>query len=505
MRPLSYLLSLLLVAPFAVLVIVAVGAPGPGEAIFLLPFARSFFSSSVAAVSTAALACALGASSAAAVFFIDFAGKRVIERLLVLPLLFPSFLVAAIYRRLLPFEVESGWGFVICLSVTLYPYAYLLCRLAFAYHGAACFDLGRSLGLGPIRSAVTILLPASLPAILLAAGLVFLEAASDQATASTLAVNTGATALYDLWFLQNQPRLAARLSFIFVIAALLAGALLWRRLHPKRFGLAPAAAARSPGRLSVSRSAGSLLLALCTLPVLLGFGIPLGVVLIDFGRTVHRVRLSAFLSSCLSSVGLTIAVVIACALVTAILIFVARVSADRIAGFLVAFLSLSFLLPAITVALGVLMLVSRSLPFVERFDGPTSFLLLVFALCLRFSCFLLIPVCAGLFALPQRLEEVGSSLGLDPGRSLVALYLPQLKRFALLGVMLITCQILKEVPITLILRPFGFQPIVLAVYGQMRIDMLAESAAWVLALLLLGAYPLLTLESLLTRDRISGG
>ncbi|MBI4702464.1 MAG: iron ABC transporter permease [Deltaproteobacteria bacterium] len=515
----SFLLALALLGPFAALLWFAAG-PTAGAAEHWGYACRGLVGSLWLGLSVAAISTVVGFALAFVVTYYRFAGRAALRKILVLPLLLPPVAVAVIYeelfsgagplgdlvrRGLLPaLELRSATGFVFAMSVSLYPFAYLLCRAKLEDHGEAPFELGACLGLGRRRAVRRILLPLCVPALALGAGLVFMEAAGDWQTASVLSVDTTSAVLHELWFGREQPRIAARLSLLLVAVLLLCVAAADRWLRPARLRHVLGAPGRpGHGEALRPRRAGPAALLACLLPALLGFAVPLGAVLVLFERTVHKVDLSLLSTGSLHTLVLLAAVGLGGLVLAAGVTYASHARPGAATRFLLLFAALSYLLPAMVFALAVLVLASKGLFFVERYGNTAALGILVYALALRLVCFFVIPIQVGLASLPPRLAELGASLRMKPWSSFRALQLPPLGRFVFVGLLLVLLQTLREIALTVVLHPFGFEPISLKVYSFMRIHMLPESAAWVLVLAVLGMGPLWALEGLSDRGRAS--
>ncbi len=512
------LAALLLLAPFAALAVFAFEPQAASNSASWLAAFDAMARSLVLGTAVCTITAALGLSLAYVVSYRRFWGRRALQKLLILPLLFPPFVLANIYAELLspsgpfadsfaswlplPFALDfrSAGGFVFCMSLSLFPYAYLLCKMSLEEHGSAPFSFGQSIGLDRRKTLRRILLPLCLPALLLGATLVLMETLGDWATASTLSVRTASVVLHDLWFAREVPHFVARFSLLLIL--LLIGLLiaLSRRLQPAHLRHALAGLLRSERTTAVlPRGGGWLDSLLCSLPVLLGFVIPLLATLQLFADSIERVDLSGLRNSCLHTLLLLLAVGLIALLFAAAITYGRNGRLGWLAGLLTRWAVVSYLMPVMVFAAAVLVLSARALPL-SRYADPAAFAILSYAVALRFLCFLLVPIGVGLSSLSERLSDVAKSLAMSPARAFLAVHLPHLKRFAALGLLLVLLQTLREVALTVWLSPFGFEPLAAKVYALARIDMLAESSGWVLALLLLAVGPVMLLLSFVSKQ-----
>ena len=517
MRALSYLLAVIVLAPFVALGIHAVTGPPGGAAAPWVAATEGVVFSAAVGLAVGCLTAALGFVLAYLVTYRSFPGRWLVQKLLVLPLVLPPFVVASLYAELLspsgPFGTTvAAWvplaidfrgtaGFVFCMTISLYPFAYLLSKMAMEEHGSAPFDLGQSLGLDHRQALRRVLLPLCLPGVLLGGGLALMETVGDWATASVLSVRTSSVVLHDLWFVREQPRFVARYSLLLVVAMVALVALVSRRLKPVHLRQALAGLGR-PYRTAAPRWAGGwpALLA-CAVPVVLGFVVPLAAATLLLVPSLRRANLSDLQTQCLHTAALVGAVAVMGGLLAVAITYAARSRAGAVARLLSRFLVLSYLLPVMVFALAVLVLGSQIFAG-ARYADATAFIILAYAVGLRLLCFLLIPISVGLAAQGERLSEVGRSLGLARARAFARLQLPLLQRFVLVGLTLLALQAMREVALSVVLSPFGFEPIAAKIYSLVRIDLLAKSSPWVVTLAILGIGPLLVLEGVVTKGEL---
>jgi iron(III) transport system permease protein len=464
-----------------------------------------------------------------------FPGDRICRHLLLLPLGVPAYLLAYTYADLLQFAgpVQSalrawfGWergdywfpsirslgGAIVVLTFVLYPYVYLLARTAFQEQAAGLLEASRCLGLGPWRGFVRVALPLARPAIVAGLALVAMETLADYGTVKHFEVNTLSTGIYQTWFGFGSPVGAAQLAsvlLVLVFAVLLIER--WargrRRYHPPATGARPLAQSLLRGPRAVAA------LVACLLPPLLGFGVP-AAALLGFalergdpalGRSFARLAANSF-----GLAAFTALLVVALALVVA---YGHRLAPGRPLRLAVQVATLGYAVPGVVVAVGVL------LPF-GWFDntldgwlratlGLSSGLLLsgtlvalVFAYAVRFLAVAFGPVDAGLSRITPSLEDAARGLGSGPGRMLRRVHAPMLRGSLLTAALLVFVDTLKELPATLILRPFNFDTLAVRVYQLASDERLAEASTAALAILAVGVLPVALLS--LGADRARPG
>ncbi|OGR14370.1 MAG: hypothetical protein A2341_25585 [Deltaproteobacteria bacterium RIFOXYB12_FULL_58_9] len=457
------------------------------------------------AAAAALMAAVLGAAVAYQVSLREFPLRRMVERLLVLPLLFPPFVLAAIYRRLsfswrpvgVRLDLESSAGFIFVMSVALFPYVFLLSRAALQSHGRGCIEVGKSVGLPLWQCSTRLVLPVVAPAISVGALLVFVEASGEWATASFLSMPTTAVAIHQLWFARDMPHLAAQLALLFIAAVVMVYAPFARWGRGRRMeSWGPPVAPPRPEQ-NGGRPAGWLRLGLCATPVFAGFVLPAAYVLFGFVQTVATIDLSSLWASTFASATLTLSVSLICLAMALAMV----AAAGRGGRWVLRGLVLSYTAPAMVVAVGTLVFVNAVFPDAERYNDVTSFVVLAFAAATRYSVFLLVPLSIGMALGRRGIEDLGVAMGLSRTQSFLRLQLPMLRPFAVVGLLLVVVQALREVPLSVVLGPFSFRTLAIKTHAYIDIDLLPESSTWILAMALLSLYPILTIENLLRRSR----
>jgi len=463
----------------------------------------------------------------------QFPGRGVFEWALLLPMAMPAYIIAYTYTGMLDFAGPvqtalrewTGWGFgdywfpeirslegaALMLSLVLYPYVYLLTRAAFLSQSLCVLDVSRTLGNGPWRTFFTVALPLARPAIVAGLSLALMEALADYGTVQYFGVATFTTGIFRTWFGLNDAAAAAQLSamllgFVFVLIALER----FSRREARYHHTSQRHQAIRRHRLRGWRAAAAV--AFCLLPLGLGFLLPAGQLAV-WAFTVAETHLDAnFLRLVLNSLQLA-ALAALLALVLALLLGYGRrlyptpavTAAVRLAG-------LGYAVPGTVIAVGVI------IPFAwidNSIDGwmrahlgvSTGLILsgtlfaLLFAYLARFLAVSLQTVEAGLTQIRPSMDEAGRSLGLRPGQVLARIHMPMLRGSLLTAVLLVFVDVLKELPATLILRPFNFNTLAVRAYELASDERLADTAPAALTIVLAGLIPVILLSRSITRSR----
>jgi iron(III) transport system permease protein len=474
---------------------------------------------------TAVGVIALGLTTAWLVSVCRFPGRRLFEWALVLPLAFPAYVIAYTYTDLLqvsgPVQTWireiTGWsareywfppirslgGAVAMLSLVLYPYVYLLGRAAFVQQSSGVLEAARTLGCGPWRGFFRVALPMARPALVAGLLLALMETLADFGTVAYFGVPVFTTGIYRAWFSLGDPVSAAKLSAMLLAFVLVLVALeRWNRGAMRFHQVGAPAAQRKPYQLRGWRA----LLAVLACMVPLGFGFVLPAARLAWlswvgGDAQFGTRYLGLLwnSVSLAAVSAVIAVVAAVIVGYGLRLRPGRLmrGAHRIAG-------MGYAIPGSVIAVGVLIPLAgadqglRGL-LASWFGIEVGLLLtggilgLVFAYLVRFLAVSLQSVDAGLARITPAMDDAARALGDGPGRTLRRVHLPILRVNLLTAGLIVFVDVMKELPATLILRPFDFDTLAVQAYRLAADERLAEASTASLAIVVAGLIPVILL------------
>ncbi len=483
------------------------------------------WSSLLLALSVAIGVALLGGATAAAVSLFDFPGRSWFEWALLLPMAMPAYVAAYAYTDALQYsgalqtwlravtgasgplwsDVRSLPGAVLLFVLCLYPYVYLLTRTALLERGVTLMETARILGAGTLRRVREVALPLARPALAAGVALALMETLADYGVGSYFGLATLTTGIYKAWLVMNDRLAAAQLASVLLLAV---AGLLWleRRAQAKlrftssRAGAVHAAEAR-PLRLQGWAAAAAIVL--CALPVLLGFVLPL-VALVklmilearygEFGLPLARFAQWAWTSLQLAGISALLAVALAMALA-----YAARMgSGGPLLKSALRIVSLGYAVPGAVIAVGILMPLGWLQQHAPQL-GLTSIVTgtiagLIYAYLVRFSGVALQSVEAGYARISPTVDETARLLGASRGRLFRVLHAPLLARSAIAAALLVFVDVMKELPATLVLRPFNSDTLAVVAYQLARDERLGEAALPSLAIVLVGLVPVLMLS-----------
>ncbi|MEM7443552.1 MAG: iron ABC transporter permease [Pseudomonadota bacterium] len=481
----------------------------------------------------AVLAGSMGVTTAWLVTMHRFPGSRILEWALLLPLAVPTYVMAYVYTDLLEFAgpVQSalrnmfGWGAreywfprirslegaIVMMSLALYPYVYLLTRAAFLEQSICVLEVSRTLGRGPVRSFFSVALPLARPAIVAGLSLALMETIADYGTVQYFGVPTFTTGIYRTWFGMGEPIAAAQLAaflMIFVAALLLI----------ERRARGQARYHHTTGRyrrINQRQLRGWKALASCIscfMPLILGFLVPASVLLdyalIEGDSTWGRgFTQFAWHSLVLATIAAALAVLLA-----TLLAYGVRLNPSRFNRAAIRTASMGYAVPGSVIAVGVL------IPFAsvdqavdafmrETFGVSTGLILtgtiaaLVFAYLVRFLAVSYNTIEASLGKISPTMDYASRTLGQGPRGTLLRVHAPIMRGGILTAGLLVFVDVMKELPATLIVRPFNFDTLAIRVYRLASDERLAEASTAALTIVAVGVLPVILLSAAIRRSR----
>ncbi len=466
----------------------------------------------------------------------DFPLRNSIAWLVLLPLAVPAYIIAYCYTGLLDFsgpvqtllreffgwqsgdywfpEIRSLGGAIIMLSLVLYPYVYILSRTAFSEQSESLLEASRSLGRSPAQHFFKIALPLARPALLTGASLAMMEAFADYGTVTYFGVNTFTTGIFRTWYGMGNEQAAAQLCALlvsFVLVLILLEKFSRRKISYFYQGQRNV----RPKRKQLKRLPALVMSLLCLLPFTFGFVIPVIMLLcwaIEVG--IEQVD-QRFIHLLINSFSLA-AIAAVCVVSLALLFGYAKRLRKTVAISLpIDLVSLGYAVPGTVIAVSVLLTLTsldKKLDAVlQHWFGMSTGLLLsgtLFALILaytvRFLAVALHNIDSGLGRIKPSMDQAARSLGANRNNVLLRVHLPILKASVLSALLLVFVDIVKELPATLILRPFNFNTLAVRTYELASDERLADAALPALAIVLVSILPVILLTRAIQKESNTG-
>jgi len=526
----AFLLSL----PLLAIVIEAAQAPAPlWHHIAATFLGEAVLNSALLLLIGSIVGAIFGVSTAFIVAAFEFRGRRALEVALVLPLAVPTYLIGYVATWLLDVagpvqggirdqfgvafgeywfpEIRTVWGAGLVMGLVLYPYPYLLCRAAFLQRSASLLEAGRILGSSPTDLFFRIALPLARPAIASGLALLGMEILADFGTVQHFGVLTLTTSIYDAWFGFHDRVTAAQLSVGLVAATLLLRS--FERIS--RAGRGYATDSRddpTPARLRLQPGAAAIAIIVCLLPCTLGFGIPAATLLYLSSIAGDPSLSSDFLPYAANSVKIAILTALVTTVVALLFTHRDRLATSRATRLSLRAAALGYAVPGSVLAIGIL----ATLGLVDRTingwsnalvgTGPHlllsgSILALLYACVVRFQAVGLSALESGASRLGRGMEDAARIAGASPFRLLRDIQMPLLTRSLVTAGLLVFVDTMKELPATLIVRPFDFDTLAVRVFNLASDERLAQASSAALAIVVVGLLPVTILLRTSGQDR----
>ncbi|WP_395054931.1 ABC transporter permease [Polaromonas sp.] len=461
----------------------------------------------------------VGVATACAVTLFEFPGRRIFAWALLLPLAMPAYVVAYAYTdflqyagplqswlrasfglqgRLLP-EIRSLGGAVLIFTVTLYPYVYLLARTALSERAVHLMEAARLLGAPLGRRIRDVALPLARPAVAAGVALALMETLADFGVSSYFGIQTFTAGIYKAWLAMDNRLAAAQLAtaLLVVVAVLLR----IENQAQKRMRFAGSrqsgagAADTAPTRLRGGRAA--LAWVVCMVPIALGFILPVLFMLRPLVAGWGELPWRQFAGWSINSVGLaglSAALATALALGLSLAVRLRPHVLTRVAAQLA---SLGYAVPGAVIVVGLLLPVGwlqATAPQTAVGYWVTATVLgIVWAYLVRFTAVALQSVQSGYSRIPVSFDDSARMLGVTGTALLAKVHWPLLQRSVGVAALLVFVDVMKELPATLVLRPFNSDTLAVVTYQLARDERLGEAALPALTLVLVGLLPVLLL------------
>ncbi|MEM9356335.1 MAG: iron ABC transporter permease [Pseudomonadota bacterium] len=524
---LCWFIVLLLLVPIASVVIAAFGtSSGLWLHLSQTVLPRYLWNTLALMAGVSMVALVFGVTTAWAVTRYDFPARRTFELMLLLPAAVPAYLIAYTYTDFLEYagpvqgglrdlfgwrnardywfpEIRSLGGAWLVMGAVLYPYVFMMARAAFLLTPASYYETAMVSGRNVFWG---VAIPLARPAIVAGLALVLMEVLSDFGTVEYFAIETLTLGIFNVWLGMNSLATAAQLSlvaFIFVAALLI----IEQKARSRRRYADKSRRARllAPARLLGWKAA--LAVAVCAIPILVGFILPVGILLSFVVRDQSLAFNSAMILAAQNSLLLAAVVTLSLMMLAAYVAVVANHQSGNSLARAATIGSLGYAFPGTILAIGVIVaagFADRTASGVLGMFGIAysgwlvgSLGLLVCACVCRFMAVGYGAVVAGHARIPPNLTHASRTLGQGMAGTMSRVVIPLLARSVIAGGVLVFVDVMKELPMTLLLRPFNFETLATYVYQFAKDELLEEAALPALLIILAGIPPVFLMNAAL--------
>ena len=468
---------------------------------------------------TGGLSLLLGVSTGWLIGACQFRGRATLSWLLMLPLASPAYIVAYVYTDLLEVSgpvqttlrswlslgindlqfppIRNLTGAAVLLSLVLYPYIYLLCRNSFAGRSGVQFDAARVLGHGPFSAFFRVALPAARPAIVGGLALVLMETLADFGVVSYFSVPTFSTGIFRTWLGLGDPQAALKLASLMLLFVIVLVGL----EESNRRGAVDRSDIAGASQINLTGVRAFFAIAACVLPIVLGFAIPAVTLALYAADNVNVVTQAKFTQLALNSLLLAMAAGVGVTLIAWVLAYVKRLRPSPLTHGLIRVSTLGYALPGILLAVALLKPVGAFDHWLmETWSGLStpllsgSLFLLLYAYVCRFLTVAYQSVDSGFAGISHDIDAAARTLGATTSETIRKIHFPLLRPSIFAACLLVFVDVMRELPATLILRPFNFDTLATQVYRLASDERLAEASGAALLIVILGVLPVLLLQ-----------
>ena len=462
----------------------------------------------------------LGTMTAAAVTLFKFPGQSFFEWALLLPMAIPAYVVAYAYTDFFQFsgpfqnfirttweiegrvfpEIRSLGGAIWVFTLALYPYVYLLARTALSERASHLMEAARLLGAPLSRRIIRVALPLARPAIAAGVALALMETLADYGVSSYFGIQTFTAGIYKSWLVLDNRIAAAQLASLLLLVVMMLLQIEKSAQSRMRFSNVKLSgtASREAQQIQLSRRQAWMVCIACSLPILFGFILPIGFMLKPLFSSEVSIPWDRFIDWSLNSLQLGAVTALLAVGVALLLSFSLRQKNHLFSRVTTNLVGLGYAVPGAVVVVGLLLPVTwlqQQWP-----DSKIGFWLtatslgLIWAYLVRFCAVALQSVQSGYARIPVSLDDSSRMLGVSGIGLLQQVHAPLLKRSVAAAALLVFVDVMKELPVTLVLRPFNTDTLAVVAYQLARDERLGEAALPSLALVLAGLLPVILLS-----------
>lgn len=463
----------------------------------------------------------------------QFPGKKLFTWTLLLPLAMPAYIIAYTYTGMFDFAGPvqtqirdwTGWGYgdyyfpevrslggaITMLSLVLYPYVYLLARAAFLEQSICVIEVSRTLGCSVWSSFYRVALPLARPAIVAGLSLALMETLADYGTVSYFGIGVFTTGIFRTWFGLGDSGAAAKLAsilllFVFTLVVIER----WSRRRAKYHHTTNRYRQLPQYQLTGFRAFCAFVG--CLLPLLFGFILPAFQLSLWAIDTYEIMIDAAFIKLTLNTIMLSLSTAMLAVLLAIFMAYGKRVLASKLVFVSIRVVATGYAVPGTIIAVGVIIPLAwfdNTLDAYMRdwFDISTGLLLsgtlfaVMFAYLVRFLAVSIQAVESGLVKIRLSMDEAARSLGYNPIKTLFKVHLPLMKGSVLTALLIVFVDVMKELPATLILRPFNFNTLAVRAFELASDERLADSSTAALTIVVVGLLPVILLSKSIASSR----
>ena len=523
----SVLIAIIITSPIIAIIWIAIS---PEENVWLhlatsvLP--TYIFNSVVLMLGVGTFVAIIGTGTAWLVAMCEFPGAKIFAWALILPMAMPAYVVAYVYTDFLEFagpvqtslrmlfswttssdywfpQIRSLGGAITVLSLVLYPYVYALTRASFLEQSISTLEAGRVLGLTGAQNFFYTSLPLARPAIVVGVTLCLMETLSDFGTVDYFAVRTLTVGIFDVWFGMENRGGAAQIALVLLSFIII---LIWlERSSRKRQRFHNSSKNQSMKKIKLKGWRSSLAIVSCLVPIVTGFVLPGAILFYHALNNIEGFYSTKYIEYAGNSFTMAGSATLIIVLTGIFLAYAARICPNLLVKIAVRVASIGYAIPGAALAIGILISIgaidsvfTKTAKLTFGFSANVliggGLAALLFGYTTRFLAIALGSAEAGLSKVTYNMDMAARTLGSGPRSTLFSVHAPLIRSSIISGSVLVFVDIMKELPATLILRPFNFETLATFVYQYASDELLNECAPAALTIVLAGLLPVLLLN-----------
>ena len=456
----------------------------------------------------------------------DFFGKSFFEWALILPLAVPPYILAYTFTEIFDTygsantllsniflfdekkvffpSVRNIYGAIAVFSFTLYPYVYLVSRMAFVNQSISIIEAGRILGLSRVGAFFKLSIPLIRPAIFAGLALVIMETLSDFGAVEHFAIATFTTGIFRTWYGMYDLNTAMQLASLLLI--FLTIFLVFERLSRKKAAFVSSNSLYKKHKVMKLKGSYSFFAMLfCLIPVFVGFILPI----IELINWTINYKLDFFnkdfLKSAFNSLLLALIAAFLCTMIAFLINFTARYQGNKLLSFLSSTLMLGYAVPGLILAIGItqlLTIIDNSFNlFTIDIVLTGSLIGLIIAYIIKSYALSNSTIESGFQRISNSLDDISKTLNISGIKLMYKIHFPLLRTGLLTSILLVGSEVIKELPATLILRPFNFETLAVSAYNYASEERMYEAAAPSIAIVIVGLLPIIILSRMIKNSR----
>ena len=448
-----------------------------------------------------------------------FKGRKLYDILLYLPLAIPTYIMAFTYSDLLSYtgpiqsftrkhmpEISNILNqdylqlevLAIIMGLALYPYIYTACRISFSLIGSNYVDLCRNLGMSQMKTFFRIVLPISRVAIFSGLFLVIMEVLNEYGAVKYFGVNTFTSGIFRSWNSMQDFDTASLLAVSLFILVIIFFFL--ERFTSSKYQFNYSVNTNQKSNFSLTNSRRLIVHLICLTPIIFGFIIPILFIINNVIGELSGINFSKLIDLIFNTLSVSIASALIIVLIAVLFQFFRKVSNSKVVIFFNDMISLTYALPGAVIGLSLIILVTSFPKLINSSIFIGSFFLLIYAYSIRHMAVGISPLKSSFEKHPSSYDDTGVNLGLTPFKLFKKIHLPINKSAIIIAFLLCFIDIMKELPITLILRPFNFDTLAVQTYQYAIEEMIPKSAVYSLAIVMIGSILLIFLKNIVNRQ-----